>query len=164
MDELMEMITWRQQGVHNCRICLYNVEGFWDLVLAWIESAMQRGFVREEVRDWVGEGNPARSVSSGWRKATELDGSTCCAEERCMKMCATNNHRPKSVVGQSHHREYCCRSLRASLLNAICFHRWVQIPFTPDLWYIVVMSQKRDTLRLESGCQHFLEFLFPCFP
>ena len=56
MDELMEMITWRQQGVHNCRICLYNVEGFWDLLLAWIESAIQRGFVREQVRDWVGEG------------------------------------------------------------------------------------------------------------
>ena len=56
MDELMEMITWRQQGVHNRRICLYNVEGFWDLVLAWVESAIQRGFVRQEVRDWVGEG------------------------------------------------------------------------------------------------------------
>lgn len=56
MDELMEMITLRQQGVHRCRICLYNVDGFWDLVLAWIESAIQLGFVREEVRDWVGEG------------------------------------------------------------------------------------------------------------
>lgn len=56
MDELMEMITWRQQGVHNRKICLYNVEGFWDLVLAWIESSIQRGFVREEVRGWVGEG------------------------------------------------------------------------------------------------------------
>ena len=56
MDELTEMITWRQQGVHNCRICLYNVDGFWDMILAWIESAIQRGFVREEVRDWVGEG------------------------------------------------------------------------------------------------------------
>ena len=59
MDELMEMITWRQQGVHNCRICLYNMEGFWDLLLAWIESTIQRGFVREQVRDWVGEGKTA---------------------------------------------------------------------------------------------------------
>ena len=56
MDELMEMITLRQQGAHRCRICLYNVDGFWDLVLAWIESAIQRGFVREEVRGWIGEG------------------------------------------------------------------------------------------------------------
>ena len=56
MDELMEMITLRQQGAHRCRICLYNVDGFWDLVLAWMESAIQRGFVREEVRAWIGEG------------------------------------------------------------------------------------------------------------
>lgn len=56
MDELMEMITLRQQGAHRCRICLYNVDGFWDLVLAWMESAIQRGFVREEVRSWIGEG------------------------------------------------------------------------------------------------------------
>ena len=56
MDELMEMITLRQQGAHRCRICLYNVDGFWDLVLAWMESAIQRGFVREEVRGWIGEG------------------------------------------------------------------------------------------------------------
>ena len=55
MDELMEMITLRQQGVHRCRISLYNVDGFWDRILAWMESAMQRRFIREEVRDRVGE-------------------------------------------------------------------------------------------------------------
>ena len=59
MDELMEMITLRQQGVHRCRICLYNIDGFWDLVLAWMDSAIKRGFVREEARSWIGEGRTA---------------------------------------------------------------------------------------------------------
>ncbi|KAL8817128.1 MAG: hypothetical protein Q9191_008206, partial [Dirinaria sp. TL-2023a] len=50
MDEVMEMVTLRQYGVHMGRICLLNVEGFWDPVLTWIDLAIEKKFVREEAR------------------------------------------------------------------------------------------------------------------
>lgn len=50
MDELMEMITWKQLGVHNRGVCVLNVDGFWDPLMSWMERSMKAGFVREEGR------------------------------------------------------------------------------------------------------------------
>ncbi|MCJ1453263.1 hypothetical protein MMC28_003609 [Mycoblastus sanguinarius] len=50
MDELMEMVTWNQLGLHERGICVYNVDGFWDGVLSWMDHAIEAGFVREEGR------------------------------------------------------------------------------------------------------------------
>ena len=51
MDEVIEMVTLRQYGVHTGKICLLNVEGFWDPVLNWMELAIQKGFISEEARN-----------------------------------------------------------------------------------------------------------------
>ena len=51
MDQVMEMVTLRQYGVHTRRICLLNVEGFWDPVLTWMELAIEKRFIREEARN-----------------------------------------------------------------------------------------------------------------
>lgn len=51
MDELMEVVTWNQLGVHKMGVCLYNVEGYWDGVLSWLDHAIQTKFVRESARD-----------------------------------------------------------------------------------------------------------------
>lgn len=48
MDELMEVVTWNQLGVHNHGVCLFNVEGFWDGLLSWQDQAADAGFVRGE--------------------------------------------------------------------------------------------------------------------
>lgn len=53
MDEVMEMITLRQYGIHRARICLLNIEGFWDPILTWMDSAIKKGFVREEARNYL---------------------------------------------------------------------------------------------------------------
>ena len=53
MDELMEMITLRQYGIHTRRICLFNIDGFWDLFLAWMEAATEKGFVRDEATKMI---------------------------------------------------------------------------------------------------------------
>lgn len=50
MDELMEMITWKQLGVHNRGVCVMNVDGFWDPLMDWMERSIEAGFVREEGR------------------------------------------------------------------------------------------------------------------
>lgn len=51
MDELMEVIALRQYAIHTTRICLLNIEGFWDPLLAWVASAIAKGFVRPTAAD-----------------------------------------------------------------------------------------------------------------
>lgn len=54
MDEVIEMVTLRQFGVHGTRVCLFNVEGFWEPIMGWMSTAIEKGFVRPEARDMLG--------------------------------------------------------------------------------------------------------------
>lgn len=51
MDELMEVVTWNQLGVHKMGVCLYSIEGYWNGVLSWLDHAIEAKFVRESARD-----------------------------------------------------------------------------------------------------------------
>lgn len=51
MEELMEVTTWNQLNIHQMGVCVLNVDGFWDGLLAWINTAVEGGFVRKENAD-----------------------------------------------------------------------------------------------------------------
>lgn len=44
LDELFEVLTWRQLGLHAKPVYLLNVDGYWDPLLALIEHILQEGF------------------------------------------------------------------------------------------------------------------------
>lgn len=45
LEELMEVVTWNQLGIHNRGVVVLNVEGYWDGLLRWVEGAVEAGFV-----------------------------------------------------------------------------------------------------------------------
>ncbi len=49
-DELFEIITWGQLGIHQKPIGLLNVAGYFDPLLAMIERAIEEGFVLPRYR------------------------------------------------------------------------------------------------------------------
>ncbi|KAH7033337.1 lysine decarboxylase [Microdochium trichocladiopsis] len=51
MEELMETVTWNQLNIHQMGVCVLNVDGFYDGLLAWIKTAVREGFVRKENAD-----------------------------------------------------------------------------------------------------------------
>lgn len=53
LDEIMEVITARQMGVHRRDMVLCNVDGFWDGLSGWVDGAIERGFLRTEARDMM---------------------------------------------------------------------------------------------------------------
>ncbi|KAL8991749.1 MAG: hypothetical protein Q9169_007689 [Polycauliona sp. 2 TL-2023] len=67
LDELFEVMSWGQMGVHAKGVCVLNVGGFWDGILQWIEKALEEKFVRErgEGRKVLGEVKEAGKVV-GW--------------------------------------------------------------------------------------------------
>ena len=51
MEELMEIYTWRQLGIHECNIGLLNVKGYWNPLLDMLDKAVSEGFLSKEVKD-----------------------------------------------------------------------------------------------------------------
>jgi uncharacterized protein (TIGR00730 family) len=47
MEEVMEMVTWNQLGIHQVPIILVNINGYWNGLLEWIKTAIREGFVNE---------------------------------------------------------------------------------------------------------------------
>lgn len=47
-EELMEIITWRQLGLYDGNIVIYNVDGYYDNLLAMLDTAMERGFMKAD--------------------------------------------------------------------------------------------------------------------
>jgi len=49
-DELFEILTWAQLGIHHNPIGILNTEGFFDPLLAWIDQMIDQGFVKPKFR------------------------------------------------------------------------------------------------------------------
>ena len=54
LDELFEMITWRQLGRHEKPIVLLDVKGFYAPLVAHIEGSIRAGFVAPDLRRLYG--------------------------------------------------------------------------------------------------------------
>lgn len=46
VDEFAEILTWNQLGLASLPVVLLDVAGFWDPLLAWLDSAVDAGFVK----------------------------------------------------------------------------------------------------------------------
>ena len=45
LEELIEVLSWRQLGLHDKPCGLLNINGYFDRLLAWFEHAVDEGFV-----------------------------------------------------------------------------------------------------------------------
>lgn len=59
LEELMEVVTWNQLGIHGRGTIALNVDGYWDGLLRWVDTSIQAGFVRESNRDIIVSANTA---------------------------------------------------------------------------------------------------------
>lgn len=50
LDEMCEILTWAQLGLHAKPVGLLNVEGYFDSFLAFLDQAVSEGFVRDQHR------------------------------------------------------------------------------------------------------------------
>lgn len=53
LDELFEILTWRQLGLHDKPIIIVNIEGYWDPLIALLDHVVAQRFAQQEVRDMV---------------------------------------------------------------------------------------------------------------
>ena len=68
LDELFEIITWAQLGIHAKPIGILNVSGYFDALAAMIGRAVEEGFIRAEHRlFWVLRAEPADLLEALWQ-------------------------------------------------------------------------------------------------
>ena len=53
LDELFEMLTWGQLGLHQKPVGLLNINGYFSHILKAIETMVNEGFLKEINRDMV---------------------------------------------------------------------------------------------------------------
>jgi uncharacterized protein (TIGR00730 family) len=68
MDEMVEVVTWAQLGLHAKPCILINTAGYWDGLLAFLDSAVAAGFVKPKNRGLV---RVAASAKEAVRMAVE---------------------------------------------------------------------------------------------
>jgi uncharacterized protein (TIGR00730 family) len=50
LDEMMEIVTWKQLRLHAKPCILINTAGYWDGLLAFLDRAVEAGFLKAENR------------------------------------------------------------------------------------------------------------------
>ena len=53
LDEVIEVLTWRQLGLHQKPVFLVNIDDYWTPFLDLIEHVIRRGFAGESFRDYI---------------------------------------------------------------------------------------------------------------
>lgn len=69
LEELFEMLTWQQLGIHQKPIGLLNVAGYFDNLLAFLDTAVDSGYIKaaDRQRLYVADSAPEllRQMGSG---------------------------------------------------------------------------------------------------
>ncbi|TDE40827.1 TIGR00730 family Rossman fold protein [Antarcticimicrobium sediminis] len=53
LDELFEVLTWRQLGLHDMPIVILNAEGYWTPLRALIEHVIDQGFADASLAEYL---------------------------------------------------------------------------------------------------------------
>ncbi|MEM9983714.1 MAG: TIGR00730 family Rossman fold protein [Bacteroidota bacterium] len=53
LDELAEILSWAQLGLHRHPVGILNVHGYFDQLIAFVDHSVEQGFVRQENRELI---------------------------------------------------------------------------------------------------------------
>jgi hypothetical protein len=62
MEEVIEMITWKQMGIHGKPIVIANIGGYFDPLLQQFELAVQKKYARREDRILFGVADTTKAI------------------------------------------------------------------------------------------------------
>ena len=74
IEEVMEMVTWNQLGIHKVPIVLVNIDGYWDGLLQWVKTAVEEGYVGEANAGILVEVKDTAEVSTALQEYRVAEG------------------------------------------------------------------------------------------
>uniref|UniRef100_A0ACD5UXS0 Uncharacterized protein n=1 Tax=Avena sativa TaxID=4498 RepID=A0ACD5UXS0_AVESA len=67
LEELLEVITWAQLGIHDKPVGLLNVDGYYNGLLSFIDKAVEEGFIEPTARHIIVLAPTPKNCSRNWR-------------------------------------------------------------------------------------------------
>jgi uncharacterized protein (TIGR00730 family) len=74
LEELMEVTTWNQLGIHDMPVVVYNVDGYWTGLLDWVKKGVTSGFIAPTNAGILVEALSADEVLTCLRDYTNAEG------------------------------------------------------------------------------------------
>lgn len=74
LEELMEITTWNQLGIHEMPVVMYNVYGYWNGLLTWLKNAVSLGFIAPNNAGILVEALSAEEVLTCLREYKNAEG------------------------------------------------------------------------------------------
>ncbi|ORY17967.1 lysine decarboxylase-like protein-like protein [Clohesyomyces aquaticus] len=74
LEELMEVTTWNQLGIHSMPVIVFNVDGYWDGLISWVNNAVKSGFISENNKGIMVEATSADEVMVKLREYKNVEG------------------------------------------------------------------------------------------
>ncbi|KAJ7957855.1 Cytokinin riboside 5'-monophosphate phosphoribohydrolase [Quillaja saponaria] len=62
LEELLEVITWAQLGIHDKPVGLLNVDGYYNSLLSFIDKAVEEGFITPAARHIIVSAQTAQDL------------------------------------------------------------------------------------------------------
>ncbi|KAL1541301.1 Cytokinin riboside 5'-monophosphate phosphoribohydrolase log1 [Salvia divinorum] len=62
LEELLEVITWAQLGIHDKPVGLLNVDGYYNSLLSFIDKAVEEGFISPNARHIIESAPTAKEL------------------------------------------------------------------------------------------------------
>ncbi|KAJ0964584.1 hypothetical protein J5N97_025722 [Dioscorea zingiberensis] len=72
MEELLEVITWAQLGIHDKPVGLLNVDGYYNFLLALFDNGVEEGFIKPSAREIVVSAATAKELLIKMEEYTPL--------------------------------------------------------------------------------------------
>lgn len=64
-EELFEILTWSQLGLHQKPVGLLNIDGYYDTLLSFLDQTVEKGFMNHNYREFITvEENPAKLIDA----------------------------------------------------------------------------------------------------
>ncbi|CAN9080588.1 unnamed protein product [Alternaria alternata] len=64
LEELLEMTTWSQLGIHTKSVVVLNVSGFFDGVSDWMQTAIRFGFIPNTQLGLIGQASTVEELAT----------------------------------------------------------------------------------------------------
>uniref|UniRef100_A0A0R0GTN1 Cytokinin riboside 5'-monophosphate phosphoribohydrolase n=1 Tax=Glycine max TaxID=3847 RepID=A0A0R0GTN1_SOYBN len=64
LEELLEVITWAQLGIHDKPVGLLNVDGYYNSLLSFMDNAVDQGFITPAARHIIVSAQTAQDLIS----------------------------------------------------------------------------------------------------
>ena len=72
LDELFEVLTWRQLGLHKKPVFVLNTDGYWDGLVTLLKGICARGFASESFLDFFQMVGSVEELATRLRSARQL--------------------------------------------------------------------------------------------